>query len=36
MAQIVITEFMADNAVEWLRAHHSVVYDPSLGDDHAS
>jgi (S)-sulfolactate dehydrogenase len=33
MTDIIITEFMDDNAVESLRATHDVRYDPTLVDD---
>lgn len=32
MKKIIISEFMDDAAVETLRAHHNVVYDPQLVD----
>lgn len=35
MSDIVISEFMEEGAVESLRAHRTVCYDPSLADDPA-
>ena len=36
MADIVISEFMDDEAVDWLRARFEVRYDPTLVDDRAA
>lgn len=33
MSLVVISEFMDEPAIDWLRARHSVTYDPSLVDD---
>ena len=35
MAHVVISEFMDEPAVNWLRERHTVTYDPSLVDDPA-
>ncbi len=36
MAKVVISEFMDDAAIEWLRARHEVHYDPALVEDRAA
>jgi len=33
MPRVVISEFMDEPAIDWLRARHDVTYDPSLVDD---
>jgi len=33
MPLVVISEFMDEPAVDWLRTHHDVTYDPTLVDD---
>lgn len=35
MALVVISEFMDESAIDWLRARHDVTYDPTLVDDSA-
>lgn len=36
MALVVISEFMDEPAIDWLRARHDVTYDPTLVDDPAA
>ncbi|SUZ30494.1 (S)-sulfolactate dehydrogenase [Roseibaca ekhonensis] len=36
MARVVISEFMDEPAIDWLRARHDVTYDPTLIDDPAA
>ncbi|TVQ01202.1 MAG: 3-phosphoglycerate dehydrogenase [Roseinatronobacter sp.] len=33
MPLVVISEFMDEPAIDWLRTHHDVTYDPTLVDD---
>ncbi|MBN2759809.1 MAG: hydroxyacid dehydrogenase [Rhodobacteraceae bacterium] len=36
MPRVVISEFMDEPAIDWLRARHEVIYDPALVDDPAA